>query len=440
MRIDKIRIKNFKGFEEDKFILNPKFTVFIGDNAKGKTAVLNALSVAAGSFLLGIDRVDSRTISENEIRVRTIDGQPKPQKPVEIEAEWLINQAEKQLWPGLHKKTFLIWKRTIEKSNTTSKEAKEIKSFAAGLLRESREKSGVVFPLLAYYGTGRLWAVHEKLNYQKQEEGVVMAYTNALSAKASPKEFLEWYKTQEDEVTKFEQPLQISLLKAFKRVVTSIIPDNRWQDIAFDNKENELAGIFITEDGKKEKLKFTQLSDGYRNIVALAADIAFRAIQLNPHLAEEAVVKTPGIVLIDEIDMHLHPNWQRRIVDDLKIAFPNIQFVATTHSPFIVQSLKSEELIILDEQIKKDGNPDMKGIEDVAANEMGVEDVPRSEAFLEMQKVAEEYYALIQKGKTSRTDKETASLRNKLNELEERFSNDPAFVASLRIERQANDL
>jgi predicted ATP-binding protein involved in virulence len=440
MRIDEIRIKNFKGFEEDTFHLNPRFTVFIGDNAKGKTAVLNALSVAAGSFLLGIDRVDSRTIIENEIRVRTIDEQPKPQLPVEIEAEWLPNEVEKQLWPDLKKKTVLIWKRTIEKSNTTSKDAKEIKNFAAGLLRESREKSGVVFPLLAYYGTGRLWAVHEKLNYQKQEEGVVMAYTNALSAKASPKEFLEWYKTQEDEVGKFEQPLQISLLKAFKKVVTSIIPDNRWQDIAFDNKQNELAGIFTTEEGKKEKLKFTQLSDGYRNIVALAADLAFRAIQLNPHLGEEAVVKTPGIVLIDEIDMHLHPNWQKRIVDDLKNSFPNIQFVASTHSPFIVQSLKSEELIILDEQIKKDGDPDMKGIEDVAANEMGVEDVPRSEAFLEMQKVAEEYYALIQKGKTSITDKETASLRNKLNELEERFSNDPAFVASLRIERKANDL
>lgn len=437
MRIDKLRIKNFKGFEEETFLLNPHFTVFIGDNAKGKTSVLDALAVAAGSFLRGIDvaKLESRSIDRNEIRVVTKDGQPLPQLPVEIHVFGNVNG--KSLDEG--------WLRTVDKispkkTNTTYVKAKNIEKVAEDMLKLSRSGNNVIFPVIAYHGTGRLWAVHEKLNYQKQEEGVVMAYTNALSAKVSPNEFLEWYKTQEDEVKKFEQPLQISLLKAFKKVVTSIIPDNRWQDIAFDNKENELAGIFTTEEGKKEKLKFTQLSDGYRNIVALASDIAFRAIQLNPHLGEEAVVKTPGIVLIDEIDMHLHPNWQKRIVDDLKNTFPNIQFIATTHSPFIVQSLKSEELIILDEQIKKDGEPDMKGIEDIAANEMGVEDVPRSEVFLEMQKVAEEYYALIKQGKTSRTDKETASLRNKLNELEERFSNDPAFVASLQIERQANDL
>jgi predicted ATP-binding protein involved in virulence len=431
MRIDRIRIKNFKGFEEGTFHLNSRFTVFIGDNAKGKTAVLNALSVAAGSFLLGIDRVDSRTITENEIRVRTIDGQPKPQMPVEIEAEWFPNEVEKQLWPDLNKKTFLIWKRSIEKSNTTSKDAKEIKSFAAGLLRDSREKSGVVFPLLAYYGTGRLWAVHEKLNYQKQEEGVVMAYTNALSAKASPKEFLEWYKTQEDEVKKFEEPLQISLLKSFKRVVTSIIPDNRWEDIAFDNKENELAGIFITEEGKKEKLKFTQLSDGFRNIVALAADIAFRAIQLNPHLGEEAVIKTPGIVLIDEIDMHLHPNWQKRIVEDLKNSFPNIQFVATTHSPFIIQSLRAEELRILDEDIEISTDPIRNSIEEIAEQEMGVDDVKRSKVFNEMKRRAAEYFDLIKNGASN---EQISKAKQKLDELRILYNNDPAYVAFLESE------
>lgn len=421
MRIDKITIKNFKGFEEDIFHLNPKFTVFIGDNAKGKTAVLNALSVAAGSFFLGIDRVDSRTITENEIRVRTIDGQPKRQIPVEIEAEWLLTEQEKQLWPCLEKKSGLVWKRKIEKSNTTSKDAKEIKNFAAGLLRQSREKSGVVFPLMAYYGTGRLWAVHEKLNYQKQEEGVVMAYTNALSAKASPKEFLEWYKTQEDEVRKFEQPLQVSLLKAFKKVVTSIIPDNRWQDIAFDNKENDLAGIFITEEGNKEKIKFTQLSDGYRNIVALAADIAFRAIQLNPHLGEDAVVKTPGIVLIDEIDMHLHPNWQRRIVEDLKNAFPSIQFVATTHSPFIVQSLKSDEVWNLDKAM--DVAPDELKIDTIATEIMGVSS-PYSETNEELYNKSKKFMEDLD------TNKPGAELQKELNDI-----SDPAVRAFLELQK-----
>jgi predicted ATP-binding protein involved in virulence len=439
MRIDKIRIKNFKGFEEETFSLNPQFTIFIGDNAKGKTSVLDALAVAAGSFLRGIDvaKLESRSIDKSEIRVLTKDGQPLPQLPVEIHAFGDVNG--KGIDEG--------WWRTVDKispkkTNTTYVKAKNIQKVAEEMLKLSRSGSNVIFPVIAYHGTGRLSAEHEekKAVYKKSGEGVSQAYINCLSPKSSSKEFLSWYKTYEDEIRKFDQDSDKLLLKTFNNTIISMIPDNHWQDMAYSFAAEDLTGIFVTPSGKKEKLQFRQLSDGYRNIIGMAADIAYRCIKLNPHLGEKAVKDTPGIVLIDELDLHLHPNWQRRIVNDLKKAFPKIQFVATTHSPFIIQSLKSEELIILDEQIKKDGDPDMKGIEDVAANEMGVEDVPRSEAFLEMQKVAEEYYALIQQGKTSLTDEETANLRNKLNELEERFSNDPAFVASLRIERQANDL
>ncbi|MGN7818907.1 AAA family ATPase [Chitinophaga sp. 22536] len=377
MRIDKLNIKNFKGFEDESFSLNPQFTVFIGDNAKGKTAMLQAMSIAMGSFFLGIDGIDSRAIQKNEVRMKTIDGQPRPQKPVVIEAEWRPEQEEMVLWKDYAIKPEMKWKRENIKNNTTSKDAKNIRTFAESLLKASRDGSRVVFPLFAFYGTGRLWAIHEKLNYQKQEEGVKMAYAYALSAKASPKEFLQWFKTQEDSVKKFEQPLDMAHLTAFKRTITQLIPDDRWQDVAFDNKENELTGIFTTDAGTKEKLKFSQLSDGFRNIIAIAGDLAYRCIQLNPHLKEEAVEKTPGIVLIDELDMHLHPNWQRRIVDDLKRAFPKIQFVATTHSPFIVQSLKSDEIWNLDKIM--DVAPDKLKIDTIATEVMGVPS-PYSEA------------------------------------------------------------
>ncbi len=79
----------------------------------------------------------------------------------------------------------------------------------------------------------------------------------------------------------------------------------------------------------------------------MLADISYRAIRLNPHLEQDAAKKTKGIVLIDELDMHLHPKWQRRIVQDLQNAFPDMQFIATTHSPFILQSLESGQVIDL---------------------------------------------------------------------------------------------
>lgn len=438
MRIDRIRVKNFKGFSEASFELNPRLTVFIGDNAKGKTSVLDAIAVAAGSFLRGIDIAmnESRGIDKTEIRIFTKDNQPLPQLPVEIHAYGTVNG--KIITEG--------WLRAIEKlskkTTTTFKKARNIEMIAEAMLRQSRLGGDVVFPVIAYHGTGRLWAEHEekKATYKKTGEGVSQAYNNCLSPKSSSKEFLSWYKTYEDEIRKFDQERDKLLLKAFNNTIISMIPDGRWQEMAYSFADDDLTGIFLTPDGKKEKLMFRQLSDGYRNIIGMVADIAYRCIKLNPHLGEDAIKSTPGIVLIDELDLHLHPNWQRRIVDDLKNAFPNVQFVATTHSPFIIQALKSEELVILDNQIKKDGDPDMKSIEDLAANEMGVEEVHRSKAFMAMQEVAERYYKLVQEGKSSSTNEDLAKLGAELNEMEERFSHDPAFVASLRIERIANKL
>jgi predicted ATP-binding protein involved in virulence len=189
--------------------------------------------------------------------------------------------------------------------------------------------------VIAYHGTGRLWAEHEekKTAYKKQGEGVEMAYTRCLSPKSSSKEFLSWYKTYEDEVSKFGSNSDKLLLEAFKRAIMSMIPENQWTDMSYSFKDEDLVGLF-TKDGAIEKLLFSQLSDGYRNLIGMVADIAYRCVKLNPHLGVNAIKLTPGIVLIDEIDLHLHPNWQKRIVADLKEIFENIQFVATTHSPF----------------------------------------------------------------------------------------------------------
>ena len=88
------------------------------------------------------------------------------------------------------------------------------------------------------------------------------------------------------------------------------------------------------------RLPWMMLSDGMRSVIALAMDIAWRAVVLNPQLGAKAPEQATGIVLIDELDLALHPVWQRRIVGDLSRAFPSIQFIATTHSPQIIGSAK----------------------------------------------------------------------------------------------------
>ena len=89
---------------------------------------------------------------------------------------------------------------------------------------------------------------------------------------------------------------------------------------------------------------FDTLSDGQRGLIAMVADIARRACLLNPHLEDKVLEETPGIVLIDELDLHLHPKWQRSIVKNLKKTFPKIQFIATTHSPQIIGECKTDEI------------------------------------------------------------------------------------------------
>jgi predicted ATP-binding protein involved in virulence len=186
------------------------------------------------------------------------------------------------------------------------------------------------------------------------------------------------------------------------------------------------------KDGRLLPLRM--LSDGVRNVLAMVADIAYRAAMLNPHLGRDAAKKTSGIVLIDEIDLHLHPSWQRHIVEDLHRTFPEIQFIATTHSPFIVQSLRKGKLLNLDPQESSEYYD--QSIEDITENVMGVELPQKSERFLKMKAAAKEYYAVLEESQDASPELKE-KLKIKLKELEMPYSDNPAYHAYLELKREA---
>lgn len=431
MKIDKICIRNFKGFSDKTFEFNDRFTVIIGDNASGKTTVLDALSIALGSFFLGIEEVNSRNISPNEVRVITQHKQPFPQKPVTIEAHGEIDG------------TPIKWKREVLVKKTTHKDAHSIGDIADRKLKESRkaegrDESSIIFPLIAYHGTGRLSAEHEKVSYQKQIQGVIRGYTNALSAKSSSKEFLAWFKTQEDSIKKFNNSLEVAHFKAFKDAIVSLISEKRWHGVEYDYKADDLTGVFIGDDGVSNKLAYSQLSDGYRNLIGIAADIAYRCIQLNPQLQERAVLDTPGVVLIDELDLHLHPNLQKSVVQRLKDAFPKLQFIATTHSPFIVQSLNEDELINLG-NLDDEPTPNELPLNKVATEIMGVNGI-RSDDFENRFQNAQTKLGAIRAEKGELTLDDYRNISHILGEVLEDETNDPEYKAYLvETERNSTD-
>ncbi len=424
MRIDRLRIKNFKAFDDREFTFPEQFTVLIGDNGTGKTSVLDTLAIAAGSYLLGIDGVAAIAIEKDEIRRVSYDRQSfEYQFPVQIEAVGKIYETE------------LRWLRSLEylTGRTTREKSRSIIALAQKhqkLVRAGNRTENL--PLLAYHGTGRLWAEHKAKVEYKRAGSRTEGYLDCLSPKSSSKQFLSWYKTYFDSRQKFDYSQDREVIDTFNHAITTMVPE--WQKIAFDFVEDDLVGFYQITPNETKYLPYRLLSDGFRNMIGIVADIAYRCIKLNPHLGQAALIETEGIVLIDEIDLHLHPKWQKRIVEDLKRVFPKLQFVVTTHSPFVVQSLKNTELINLNVDTGLD--PFRMSLEEVAETEMLVDNVTRSQRFDEMTALATEYYRLIAAGKNSKNSEEVVSLRQKLNELEEVYGNDPAFVALLKAERQ----
>lgn len=420
MKINDINIKNFKGIENIDLNFDEQFNVLIGENGAGKSSILDAISIGLGTFLMntsasfGLKGTKSRPLLKDEIRKVIVSDDNIELTDVELRGTFCINSID----------NCITWKREqrVGAKNLTVRDAYELKRYGRDIVEGLH--TNLDFPLFANHTTGRLWGqIYEKSKTEKRIEyektgSRLDGYYACLDPRSIDQKFLNWFKTYEDGILKFNKDR--ALYNAFTQAITSMVKD--WSEIHFHWGLDDILGK--SEDGKWVQLR--NLSDGYKGIISLTADIAYRAIKLNPHLGERAVLDTEGIVLIDEIDMHLHPKWQRHIVEDLKRTFPKIQFIVTTHSPFIVQSLKADEVINLDgNQLSE--NPDVLTIEENALF-MGVSD-DNSQKFERKEKLATEYLSLLNGSNPSQ------EALAKLDELLIEFSDDPAFVAKLKLEK-----
>ncbi|NJL12049.1 MAG: AAA family ATPase [Microscillaceae bacterium] len=327
MRIDKLRLKNFRAYEDLEMEFHPNFNIVIGSNGTGKTAILEALTVAIGSFFLGVDYAETRHIRPEDIRVLNSEYDINEQFPVEIEA-----------WGELNGQP-LQWKRELTgpKNKTTYVNAMNIKQVAKEMQDQIRAGENIDLPVIAYYSTERLWKERPDtttLSSSRLQDG----YYNGLKATSNNKFFTKWF--EKEEMVVLQQKKDSAGLYVVRKTVSNCIDD--CENLYFDYNRKEL--VMELRDGRK--LPFRYLSDGVRNMLAMVADIAFRCAILNPHLRDEAAEKAHGVVLVDELDLHLHPSWQKRVVRSLKESFPNVQFIVTTHSPLILSSVQDRIITI----------------------------------------------------------------------------------------------
>lgn len=363
MQIRKLYIKNFRGFEEKEFKLNPSFTVAIGDNGTGKSTLLHAVQVAAGAFFLGLPKVNRRHIQENEIRfsINRVSKQSEYFTPTIVEATGHINGSGE-----------FTWRRIIPeygKANSTrAEDIGQIKSLAESYVASLNQVGRPKLPVIAFYGVKQLGGSDIRKKRVKKNRVIVRdGYYNALAAKSDENQFTQWFYYYGEELkegNEFEGTYE-AVIDAIETAVPYL------SNVTFDNFRLELVADCEIEGQPTKRLPHSLMSDGVKRMLGIVTDIAYRCATLNGFLGRNAVKETNGVVMIDELDMHLHPNWQRVVVRDLKRAFPNIQFVVTTHSPFIVQSVDSDELINLD--LVMDIPPNELKIDEVATEIMGVE-------------------------------------------------------------------
>ena len=340
MRIDRLTLTNYKGFASCVFDLNPRFNLIVGDNATGKTSVLDALVVAMDSWFIGMKVGEMiGAIDNDEVRVATHRYEDsvsfERQFPSRVEACGLVMGQE------------LSWNRELNKEGgrTTTAGAKVLTAVAAMADRKVRDGEEVDLPLVCSYGTERLWWESRPPKRKNDDSSKLRpsrfdGYSDCTAFEIQETALLAWIRA---EVSVSQQKgNETNALFVMKQALASCVEDA--ETIYYDERVKDLI-VVMTRQGYQ---MFRNLSDGQRIMLTLIGDLAKRAITLNPHLGKDVLQTIVGIVTIDELDLHLHPKWQRRVIHDLKRTFPRIQFVATTHSPQLIGEALPEEIRILE--------------------------------------------------------------------------------------------
>lgn len=381
LRVDHLALENFRCFQVCEVALHPELTVFVADNGGGKTAILDALAIALSTFVDALVSKPLRGIDLSDMRSA---------------ADYSQGERAAITTRGLVAGSDMGWERvrtsTSSRGRTTVAGAKEVRAAAQSLREQLKaRRSQITLPLVACYRTNRLGSgALPKHAPERSREAGLSRWRDASAAGA---DFQALYRQDLTDLARppkregFFRPIHRttfglgeahrpeSLLHAVGRAVDVVLAPTGWQRIGWDLERNQM----VAEHPQHGQVPTRLLSDGLRTMTTLVGDLARRCVQLNPHMEGDAALRTPGVVLIDEVDLHLHPRWQQVILDLLRKAFRSLQFIVTTHSPQVISTVGRESVRV----IRSDGTVTMprfqtRGVEsaDILARVMDVDPLP----------------------------------------------------------------
>jgi predicted ATP-binding protein involved in virulence len=332
MIVTRLKLTNVRSVEAAEFSFQAGFNLIIGVNGVGKTTALEALAVCLGAVTRRVNRlrVPVTGFTATDIRV--------PTEMLTVESDVTIGDVSY---------TYLIHQpreSTVAAANKVGQPREQtiatppISNFV-GAAPPVADGEQILRPLGLLFSTRRAVPSDRAPTSSAVAGGPASAFAEAFSHRELRLgEFAAWIRTRAALAS--ETPSAASVIEAFEQVVQRFLPGYSNLRVSDDRPPH----LLITRRGIEIPVR--QLSDGERGVLALVLDLTRRLAQANPGLKDPAATG-PGVVLIDEIDLHLHPKWQRDIVWSLPEAFPNLQFIATTHSPQVIGEVTSERIQIM---------------------------------------------------------------------------------------------
>ena len=337
MKLASVEIRNFRAIEEMTLPLHPQLTVLHGPNAQGKTSVLRAIAVGLGAIPKRLPGVGGIGFANNDLR----RGSESTYVVLHVRDGGSWSRKRESVYGALNR---VLAKQELPGTGWLNERLDRI-------VKAGSEGDPMELPMFAFYDTDRtvLDVPQRRRGFPKEFERYG-ALSGALSARVNFREFFQWFyvKQSEEAWEKDERKdfgFRLADLSAVRAAISSTLGDVSNPRIRVNPLRFE---VTLLTEGRKEQLELGHLSGGYRATLVLVADLARRMAQGNPHLDDP--LRSEAVVLIDEVDLHLHPAWQQRILPDLTRTFPNAQFVVTTHSPQLLTTVRSEQVVTLARQ------------------------------------------------------------------------------------------
>lgn len=358
--LTELRITNFRGIEQATMSeLHPRLNILYGRNASGKTTILDALAIGlaglAARLPSEIQEKDPKLPSLQEKARHRKAGSREPARQIRIVLSGQPYRGEALSWQ-------------VERNYARGAESQDGES--AGLspyldtLNEGLRTKGArtLLPVFAYYGVER--ALSERAKEPETPSGRERTRADgligALWGAADFEQATEWFRREQflqmqerEEKPNHERPALREVLQA---VAASVVtPEGVGvKNLRIGKRTLKLEVTFARPGQIDERLELDELSDGFRTHLALVMDLARRMAECNPLPEGEREQADFGrnsraVVLIDEVDAHLHPSWQKTVLRGLLDAFPQAQFFVTTHSPLVLGSQRDAKVWLLED-------------------------------------------------------------------------------------------